>query len=229
MAILGPTIPASELVYPDTDGSPMAENTIQYRYLTTVKGGLEVAFRDREDVFIAGDLFWYPVERHPEIRVAPDVLVAIGRPKRDRMSYLQWQENNQPPQVVFEIVSPSSRSGDIEKALFYNRYGVVEYYLYDPFAGELAGWLRGPEELSPIPSMPGWTSPLLGVKFELDGMHLRMFSPDGSPFATYEELAEQRDQERERAEQERERAERERQRAERLADRLRELGVAPEE
>src|SRR5205807_7940319 len=75
MTIATPALPPPDLIYPDSDGEPMAENTIQYRHLTRIKGGLEVVCRDRPDVFIAGDLFWYPVEGHPEIRLAPDVLV----------------------------------------------------------------------------------------------------------------------------------------------------------
>lgn len=51
-------------------------------------------------------LLWYPVESHPEIRTAPDVLVVFGRPKGHRGSYKQWEEDNIPPQVVFEILSP---------------------------------------------------------------------------------------------------------------------------
>ena len=54
----------------------MAENTLQFRWIVTIKEGLDRVFRDRPDVFVAGDLFWYPVEGHPEICLAPDVLVA---------------------------------------------------------------------------------------------------------------------------------------------------------
>jgi Uma2 family endonuclease len=215
--------PPSDLIYPETDGEPMAENTIQYRYLTMVKGGLEVVFKDRSDVFVAGDLFWYPVEGAPEIRAAPDVLVAVGRPKGDRGSYMQWREGGVPPHVVFEIVSPGNRhAAMIEKFRFYERHGVLEYYIYDPDSGELSGWQRAQDALEPLDRMQGWVSPLLGVRFEVEGTDLRLFGTDGRSFATYEELAEQRD----RAEAERDR---ERQRAERLAARLRELGVTPDE
>jgi hypothetical protein len=43
-------------------------------------------FRNREDVFVAMDLLWYPVKGKPKIRLAPDVLVALGRPKGPRRS-----------------------------------------------------------------------------------------------------------------------------------------------
>jgi Uma2 family endonuclease len=198
----------TDVIYPDTDGEPMAENTIQYRYLTMIKGGLEVVFKDRDDIFVAGDLFWYPVEGAPEIRTAPDVMVAVGRPKGERSSYLQWEEGGIAPQVVIEILSPGNRAGDIiTKFLFYQRYGVQEYYTYNPHLGDLDGWLCRDAELQKIPEMQEWVSPLLGVRFSMAGTDLRVFGPNGRPFLTYEELAE---------------------RAERLAARLRELGVDPD-
>jgi Uma2 family endonuclease len=224
------------LIYPETDGEPMGENTTQYRYLTTIKGGLDVVFCDRDDVFVAGDLFWYPVEGRADLRTAPDVLVALGRPKGDRRSYLQWLEGDVAPQVVFEILSPGNRAAElIEKFLFYQRYGVEEYYVYNPDDGELSGWQREGEELKPVRQMEGWASPLLGVRFELAGTELRLFGPDGRAFVTYEELAAQRaraEAERDQERQEKERIARERdaerERAERLAAQLRELGAEPD-
>ena len=83
----------------------MAESTTQYHYLTTIKGNAEILFADDPDVFIAGDLFWYPVEGNNAIRTAPDVMLVFGRPKGERRSYQQWREGNIAPQVVFEILS----------------------------------------------------------------------------------------------------------------------------
>jgi Uma2 family endonuclease len=54
-----------EIEYPESDGEPMAENTVQYDWITTIKGGLDIVFQHDPDVFITGDLFWYPVQgRH---------------------------------------------------------------------------------------------------------------------------------------------------------------------
>jgi Uma2 family endonuclease len=80
------------IIYPESDGRPMADNTLQFRWITVVQGNLAALFADRPDVFVAGDLLWYPVEGRPDIRRAPDVMVAIGRPKGDRGAYLQWEE-----------------------------------------------------------------------------------------------------------------------------------------
>lgn len=51
-----------ELVYPESDGKPMADNTKQFRWIVTIKENLEILFASQSDVFIAGDLLWYPVE-----------------------------------------------------------------------------------------------------------------------------------------------------------------------
>ncbi|MEO6811164.1 MAG: Uma2 family endonuclease [Isosphaeraceae bacterium] len=184
----------SEMIYPDSDGLPMAENTLQFEWITTIKGGLDALFRDRPDVFVAGDLLWYPLEGDNTTRVAPDALVAFGRPKGYRGSYMQWVENGIPPQVVFEVLSPGNRAGEMRrKLLFYERFGVEEYYLYDPDAITLAGWRRAGDRLTTIPEMDGWISPRLGVRFELADDALHLFGPDGRPFLTYVELARERD------------------------------------
>jgi len=98
----------AQITYPQSDGQPMADNTKQFRWIVTIQGGLDALFRENPQVFVAGDLLWYPVEGHPEICMAPDVLVAFGRPKGDRGSYMQWEEGGIAPQVVFEIRSPGN-------------------------------------------------------------------------------------------------------------------------
>jgi hypothetical protein len=93
---------------------------------------------------------------------------------------------------------------------------VEEYYTYDPDNPRLTGWIRRGERLEPIAQMKGWISPRLEIRFELDGPdgELKIYRPDGRPFVSYQELAEQREKERQRADQERQRANQERQWAE---------------
>ena len=221
--------PSTEIVYPDSDGQPMADNTRQFRYIVTIQGGLAALFADRPDVFVAGDLLWYPVEGNNRLRAAPDVMVVFGRPPGDRGSYQQWQENGLAPQVVFEVLSPGNTVAEMtRKFRFYERYGVEEYYVYDPDRGSLDGWLRRGEYLEDVPDMEGWVSPRLRVRFSLDGHDLVLYRPDGRRFETFLELEQRAEMERQRAEMERQRAEVERQRAERLAERLRALGVDPD-
>jgi Uma2 family endonuclease len=211
-----------EIKYPDSDGQPMADNTLQFKWIVTIKEGLEAQYRNAADIFVAGDLLWYPVQDEPEIRAAPDAMVVFGRPKGYRGSYKQWEEGGIAPQVVFEVLSPGNRPADMSRKFrFYERYGVEEYYLYDPENGDLAGWRRGESGLDEIAKMDRYVSPRLGVRFEPgEGPdNLKIIGPDGTPFATYVELYVAREAERQRAEAERLRAEDERLRAE--AERLR--------
>ncbi|BAY63847.1 hypothetical protein NIES22_39370 [Calothrix brevissima NIES-22] len=224
-----PSPTQSEVIYPDNDGQPVANNTIQFRWIVEIQQNLDWLFADDPNVFIAGDLFWYPVEGRNTIAVAPDVMVVLGRPKGDRLSYLQWKESGIAPQVVFEILSPSNTAVEMDKKLlFFDRYGVEEYYIYDPDSHNLQGWLRGEDGLDTIPQMADWVSPRLKIKFTLPPEGLQLYRPDGERFLTYQEISQRFEQERQRAELEHERAEQERQRADRLAEQLRALGIEPE-
>lgn len=212
-----------DIVYPDSDGELMADNTKQFHLIMKIQGGLDALFKDDENVFVAGDLLWYPVEGDDKIRQAPDVMVVFGRPKGDRGSYRQWEEDNIAPQVVFEIFSPGNRMGKMFKKLkFYERYGVEEYYLYNPQNNDLTGWLRSDGELNDIESMTGWVSPHLGVRFEISSGELEIYRPDGERFLSYVELERQREQEKQSKESTQ-------QRAEKLAAKLREMGINPDD
>lgn len=215
-----PSKPA--VTYPDSDGKPMADNTKQFRWIVTIEQNLELLFADNSDVFVAGDLLWYPIEGDNKIRVAPDVMVAIGRPKGDRGSYKQWEEDNIPPQVVFEILSPGNTPAEMNrKLLFYDRFGVEEYYLYDPDGNTLNGWLRREGFLDLIEQLDNWTSPRLQIEFQLSADELKLFRPDGQQFLSYVELAQQ-------AEAERQRAAKAEDKVSRLAQRLLEMGIDPD-
>jgi Uma2 family endonuclease len=210
------------VIYPESDGLPMSDYTRQFRWIMTIQGGLDALYRDDINVFVAGNLLWYPVEGNNVIRTAPDIFVVFGRPKRDRGSYLQWLEDNIPPQVTFEVLSPGNRAGDVtNKFQFYEHYGVEEYYLWDPDHADLRGWLREGSALRPIPQMNGWISPRLKVRLEVVGGDLQLYGPDGRKFATYVELVQQREQERQAKDHAQERAER-------LAAQLRALGIEPD-
>lgn len=206
----------TEIIYPERDGQPMSDNTVQFRWITNVKCNLDWLLAKNAQAFVAGDLLWYPIENNNKKRQAPDIMVVFGRPKGDRGSYQQWKEDNIAPQVVFEILSPGNTQAEMsKKLLFYEHYGVEEYYVYDPHKNELTGFLRHEQELEIIEEIDNWVSPRLGIRFQLAEPELIIYHPDGQAFSTYTE--------------EKEKAETERQRAEKLAAKLRELGINPEE
>ncbi|MEA5471833.1 Uma2 family endonuclease [Spirulina sp. 06S082] len=226
---LSPLTIEDDFLYPDSDGKPLADNTTQLRLIFTIKGGLDALFKDRDDVFIAADLLWYPVqltqkqiiEQEEPQRQAPDVMVVFGRPKGDRGSYMQWKEDNIAPQVAFEILSPGNKKKDMDtKFKFYQQHGIKEYYLYNPKKNRLQGWLRKGKKLNEISQMEGWISPLLGIRFTTNEGDLVLFHPDGERFVDFVEVVEQRDRARVALEEEKKKNQQ-------LLDRLIQLGIDP--
>jgi Uma2 family endonuclease len=202
---------APEIVYPESDGKPMADNTEQFKWIVKIKENLEVLFKSDPDVFVAGDLFWYPVKGSNRIKLAPDTMVVFGRPKGQRGSYRQWEEDNIPPQVVFEILSPSNSKDEMtRKKLFYLKHGVEEYYVYDPDGISLEVSIRENNSFKEIEDFATWTSPRLNIRFDMTGDELVIYYPDGSRFLSPVELSNYAEQERFLKEQANQRAEQER-------------------
>ncbi len=217
------------IIYPDSDGQPMAENTKQFRWIVLVKENLECLFANDPNVFVAGDLLWYPVEGRPDIRVAPDAMVIFSRPKGDRGSYQQWQEETIAPQVVFEILSPGNTAAEMNRKLaFYDRYGVEEYYIYDPDENGLTGYQRLNGQLFVIHDLDGWVSPRLQIRFQMQPDTLEIYYPDDRKFLTTLEFNAQAQQAQQQAEAAQHQALIAQEKAEKLAAQLRALGVEPD-
>jgi hypothetical protein len=237
---------AAEAVYPESDGKPMADNTLQWDWMVKIVGELRQQYAGQQ-VFVAGDLFWYPVEGDPKVVTAPDALVAFGRPPGYRGSYKQWEEGGLAPQVVFEVLSPNNTEGEMAaKVAFYQRHGVEEYYFIDPYEEDFEAYIRTEDALVAVRGKrkEGFISPRLGVRFSTAG-GLKLFGPDGHEFQTREEAVlglteelrrtnevveeerQRRIEEGRRADAERERADAEVRAREALAAKLRELGVDP--
>ncbi|NER35422.1 MAG: Uma2 family endonuclease [Oscillatoria sp. SIO1A7] len=179
-----------EIIYPDSDGKPMSDNTEQYKWIVIIKENLEIIFAAVAEVFIAGDLLWYPTEGSRKCQ-APDVMVVFGREKGKRGSYKQWLEEDIPPQVAFEILSPSNTKSEMsDKLRFYQSHGVEEYYIYDPDRLKLTGYKREGGSLKAIEKMNGWISPRLGIRFEMTKESLELYRPNGQRFLTSVELEE---------------------------------------
>jgi Uma2 family endonuclease len=195
------------VLYPDSDGQPLVDNTRQLRWITTLYGNLAALFDGRPDVFVAADLLWYPVEGQPEVRAAPDVLVVFGRPKGDRGSYRQWEEDGVPITVAFEVLSPSNTVTEMDdKHAFYEEHGVEEYYLYDPDRNRLLAYVRRGDVLRRVRPVQGHASPRLGIRFDVSGNELAVYRPDGQRFLTFPELEAARQQAEQRAGQAEQRA-----------------------
>lgn len=177
-----------DVFYPESDGKPMADNTIQFDLIVRIKTNLETLYQG-VDVFIAGDLFWYPVNGDAKTVQAPDVMVVFGRPKEDKGSYKQWKENNIPPQVVFEVLSPSNTEQEMErKRQFYEKYGVEEYIVIDPKKTIFRIYTRQIKGLEQVSiTNDAWVSPLMNITICVENGQFQFYHPDGQPFRMLKE------------------------------------------
>ncbi len=204
--------PPPTVEYPSSDGLPMAESDFQRKPLMYAIEALEVYFQDREDVYVSGNLFIYYEQGNPQAVVAPDVFVVVGAARRDRSSYMLWQEPKA-PDFVMEITSRSTRSEDQgAKRGIYAFLGVQEYWQYDPTGDYLEPPLQGfrlvERNYQPLPPLAvpdgilALRSEVLGLDVRLElGMFHFYDPPTNQPLLTHQE-AEQARQEAEQARQE---------------------------
>ena len=91
-------------------------------------------FKDRPNVYAAGNNFIYFEQGVPSAVVSPDCYVVFGIPMRLRNSYMTWKEGGHLPSFVLEITSKKTRRDDVRKkrALYENVLRVPEYFLFDP-------------------------------------------------------------------------------------------------
>ena len=188
-------------------------------------------WRNRNDVYVSGNLTVYYNQQQLKSRDfrGPDFFVVLGTEKKDRRSWVVWDEQGQYPNLILEILSNSTKQVDKgpKKDLYQNIFRTPDYCWFDPDTFELAGFHLLDGRYEPIlPNEQGW---LWSQQLELFlGVHsdrLRFFTPEGELIPSPEELAEQQSQ---RAEQERRRAEQAEQELERLKAQMRAQGIEPE-
>ncbi|MEO0539321.1 MAG: Uma2 family endonuclease, partial [Cyanobacteria bacterium P01_A01_bin.105] len=131
------------IVYPASDGEPVAETFDHLYVLITTLMALRHYLAGQSATVLANQFLYY-VEGKPSARVAPDVMVIFNVAPGGRDSYKIWEENNQVPSVIFEMTSKSTADQDIGfKKGLYEQLGITEYWLYDPRGEWIAEKLRG--------------------------------------------------------------------------------------
>ncbi len=142
LAELGVELPPTEDELPYDDGMPM-ESQRHAIQLQLLMDPLRLYWTDRHDVFVGGNMFvYFSLEqvRNQDFR-GPDFFVALGVPKRERKSWVVWQEGKG-PDVVIELLSDSTAARDKgeKKFIYQDRLRVPEYFWFDPFSGECVGF-----------------------------------------------------------------------------------------
>ena len=229
-----------ELVY--GDGEPLDSNwhRIQMSLFINVTRQA-MAERGQTDFFVGANMFvYYSYEQARDIAAdpegskqfrGPDIFFVGDVPRRQgRQAWVVWEEAGRFPDVIIEILSPSTMKKDrtVKKDLYARTFRTAEYYLYRMETQTLEAFRLVGGEYQPVkPDDQGrWWSPKMGLDLGLwqgsvedeDTTWIRLFDRDGRMIPTAEERAEAERQcaeaERQRAEAECQRAEAERQRAE---------------
>ncbi|HVG10787.1 MAG TPA: Uma2 family endonuclease [Thermoanaerobaculia bacterium] len=184
--------------YPSSDGRPIAEGDVHLTEMLYLIPALKGRYREMPDVYVAGNLLLYFRRGDRTARLAPDVFVVKGVPKRMRKSYLLWKEG-QAPCFVIEVTSESTRDEDIGmKRDRYEQMGVEEFFLHDPLEEYLSPPLQGYRlkdgryrRISPEPdgSLLSWTT---GLRLSREGEHLRLVELGaGKPLPSFQEIREE--------------------------------------
>ena len=125
---------APTLVYPESDGEPMAESGKHVRLLLDMIETISWLFRNVPDVHVCGNMFLYYEEGNPRKVISPDVFMVRGVSKKDLRTYKTWEQ--QPYlDFVLELASPSTYTKDFneKKAIYEQILRVKEYCIYDPY------------------------------------------------------------------------------------------------
>ena len=150
IALSADTSTRTKVFYPETDDMPLPDGLYQHSHFWEIISILNYFFRLRDDVVVAGDVFIYYVEGHPNVRIAPDCFVVFGVSRESferNNTYLMW-EVGKPPDFVLEIGSPSTARRDlVGKRELYASLGIGEYWRFDPSGGDHYGEPLVGEEL----------------------------------------------------------------------------------
>jgi Uma2 family endonuclease len=197
------------------DGEPLESDwhAMQYPLLRTLIYQAMVE-QGRTDFFVAGNMFvYYSLEQARQVAEeeakglekktyrGPDVFWVGGVPFHERQCWIAWEEGGRLPDVVIELLSPSTEEKDRkEKREIYSRiWRTAEYFLHEPDKIKLEGLRLAGGDYRPIrPEANGriWSEKLgvyLGVwRGEIEGRNydwVRLFRRDGTLIPTPAERA----------------------------------------
>ena len=128
---------------PSEDGQPMETDRHRAQFNHLIES-LRYRERDRDDVYVAGDMFVYfsPRQLKNEFFRGPDVFVVLGTDKKkERLSWVLWEEMRL-PDVVIELTSPSTAREDYgkKKDIYERVWKTAVYVIYDPATHALDAW-----------------------------------------------------------------------------------------
>lgn len=203
---------------------PPLESYRHLKQLILLLTGLERLWQ-RQDFFAGANMsVYYSIRQLKQEDVRePDFFVVLNTQRKERKSWVVWDEDGKYPNFILEILSDSTAKNDrgLKKQLYQDVFRTPDYFWFDPYSLEFAGFklnYRSYEQI--VPNEHGWLwSDELQLYLGVVDEKLRFFTREGELVPTPEEAEAQ----------ERQRAEAAEEKAERLLRKLRELGVDPDD
>ncbi|MFL5244016.1 MAG: Uma2 family endonuclease [Gemmataceae bacterium] len=223
------TKPASEIVYPSSDGAPLGETEIHFFVILSLVETLSAWFSKNPMIHVAGDLMLYYEEGNPYKFVSPDIQVTFGIPKLPKRTvYLVWKEGKS-PDFVIEVSSKSTSRNDLvaKLELYRDVLHVQEYFIFDPLEEYLdpsfVGYALVEGEYHLIKPVDGrLPSKVTGLHLQRDGQQIRLYDPVGKKYLlAASEVRQAKDELETRLQQANEQAEQAKKQAEEREKRLR--------
>ena len=217
----------TDVIFPPGDlysDEPPLESELHLRQIIILLQSLEWLWKDRNDFYGAGNLtiYYSPNQKKSEDFRGPDFFVVLGTEKKARKSWVVWEENGQYPHVIVEILSASTANVDkgFKKQLYQNTFRTPDYFWFDPYSQEFAGFHLVDGEYQPLQvNAKGYLwSQQLGLYLGIHNKQLRFFTSQQKLVSTLEEIAEELAA----------KAEQSAAQAERFAAKLRELNIDPD-
>ncbi len=223
-----PTLPPTDLIF--DDGVPLESNRHRLA-MNLLIDSVYAALAPREDFYASGNMFVYyslAQIKNRDFR-GPDFFVALNVDgKKERQGWVVWEEDGKYPDVIVELMSPSTADIDLttKKAIYEQRFSTSHYFVFDPFDPQsLQGWaLQNGQYVALQPNDQGWLwCESLGLWLGTWHGSILQETTDWLRFYFPNEQLVLLPREREY-----ERAEKAHEEVERLRAKLRELGVDPD-
>ena len=138
-----------KLELPETDGKPM-DSPWQRKNITGLAESFVHHRRREKRGFVGANMcLYYSLEQVKQKRLlGPDFFfVKDADPHKLRTKWEVWNEDDQFPNVIIELLSPTTKKNDLgsKKQTYEEIFRTREYFAYDPDDQSLIGW-----QLSPI-------------------------------------------------------------------------------
>jgi Uma2 family endonuclease len=191
---------------PEDDGVPMETSWHRdaMNYLIDV---IHSMMEGRTDFYVGGNMFIHfsPAQvRNNDFR-GPDFFFVKGVDgKKIRKFWAVWLEQGRYPDVIVELLSPSTAKQDrtTKKAIYEKTFKTRNYFIYDPDEERLEGWqLKNGRYEDLVPNERGWLwseelQAWLGTwkglyRRSTPGVWLRLFDADGRLILTFDEKSQQ--------------------------------------